>query len=122
VVFERRRPCRGLRCGGAALEKRKTQLTHGWCDLSTPLSRADAFDAEAAAYERQAVQETAAYGPCYYAELLREMATDRRAWAARLRAELARLLGEDIPAARTIARPEKGTTTPITAGHRRDAA
>lgn len=65
----------------------------GWCDLSTPLSRADAFDAEAAAYERQAIHETAAYGACYYAELLREMATDRRAWAARLRAEVARLLG-----------------------------
>ncbi len=48
-------------------------------------SRADELDAEAAYYDRRAMQEEQDLGPGYYADLLRGMATDRAAMAQRLR-------------------------------------
>jgi hypothetical protein len=48
-------------------------------------SRADELDAEAAYYDRRAMQEELALGPGYYVDLLRDMATDRAAMARRLR-------------------------------------
>jgi hypothetical protein len=47
--------------------------------------RADDLDAEAAYYRHRAVQEERALGPGYYVDLLRDLAADRAAMAARIR-------------------------------------
>jgi hypothetical protein len=49
--------------------------------------RADSLDAEAAYYRHRAIQQEQALGPGYYADLLREMATDRAAMAQRIRTQ-----------------------------------
>ena len=61
-----------------------TETVHTVTNDDVTYRRAEDLDAEAAYYQRRAIQEEQALGPGYYVDLLRGMANDRAALAQRI--------------------------------------